>query len=129
MSTPENEFADMNSYLYWGGCMDMDRFDRDKMIWKYLHLDDICNDPDVCSLYKIRNKHEDFFKSLKDKVNDYDEFRKYTCNMLMIRAYKRMLENKNFSKSQWHNIREKYLKLNDPNYFYNYYLKEKKNSK
>ena len=115
------EYDEMNSYLYWGGCMNLDRFDRDKMIWKYLNLDEVCDDEQIKSVYKIRNKHEDFFRSLKDKVNDWKTLREYVCKSLMIKGYQRLLENKCFNRSEWLDIQEKYLKLSDPEFFYKYY--------
>lgn len=120
----EKEYYDMKSFLFWGGNMYRDKFECDQEIWKFLELDEICDDDSIKSLYKIHNKHEDFFKSLKYKVNDWDSFRKYAAKTLMIKGYDRILNSKNIDKKSWHDIHEKYLKLSSPEFYYNYYNKQ-----
>lgn len=115
------EFDEMNSYLFWGGNMNRDRFACEQDIWKYLNLDEICEDDSIKNMYKIHNKHEEFFKELPHKVNDWAAFRQYACKLLTIKGYERMLNNRNINKSTWIDIYEKYLKISSPDFYYNYY--------
>ena len=107
------------SFLHWNGFLGKNFDEKNKYIFNCMNLKELCTDPMVTSHYTSVDKNASFWKDLK-KMDDYEEFRKYVTERLMISAYRTICEHK-FNIE----INEKRMKLEEPEFYYNYYLPEK----
>lgn len=107
------------SYLHWNGYLNNTRYEMNKYIFNKMNLQELCDDELVITHYKDIDRHRDFWKGLT-KIDKYEDFRKYVTERLMISAYREICEHK-FDKT----VNEKRMKLEEPDFYYNYYLPER----
>lgn len=75
----ERKFANITSYLYWGGFMNRKRDDLYKYIFKSLNLEKYCDDQRIIDHFTDIDKNKKFFEQYKDD----EEFCKYACKYIM----------------------------------------------